>query len=64
MDPRKATAGQHAVAVLCVLVVSFILHGLLNLGGWQHNGAQASLATDPALTQTIDRVLYLKPGLR
>lgn len=64
MDPRKATASQHAAAVLCVIVVSFILHALLTLGGWSQTAAQASMGTDPALFQTMDSVLYLKPGLR
>lgn len=64
MDPRKATASQHAAAVLCVIVLSFVLHALLTLGGWGQTGAQASMATDPALAQSIDSVLYLKPGLR
>ena len=64
MDPRKATASQHAAAVLCVLLVSFVMHALISLGGWGETGAQASLSTDPALAQTFDSVLYLKPGLR
>ncbi|MCA1939452.1 MAG: hypothetical protein LDL26_00505 [Caenispirillum bisanense] len=50
--------------MLCVLLVSFVMHGLISLGGWGETGAQASLSTDPALAQTFDSVLYLKPGLR
>lgn len=64
MDPRKATVSQHMAAVACVLVLSVVLHGVLSLGGWSQTGAQASIATDPALIQTIDNVLYLKPALR
>jgi hypothetical protein len=60
MTPGNATFGQHAAAVMWVLVVSLLFHGLLGLSGWQSNTAVAHTALQGELYETDDDSYWLR----
>lgn len=44
MTPRSATFGQHAAAVMWVIAVSLMFHGLMGVTGWDFGAAEAHTA--------------------
>lgn len=60
MTPRNATFGQHAAAVMWVIAVSLMFHGLMGISGWQSGNAQAHTALEGELFETDDDSYQLR----